>query len=200
MLTHTFCRLALAATFVCLSPEVFAQRGGGKGGGGMCRGNMGSAGATTGQMGGRMRRGAGMAGQRGSNRSGANGMAGMNMRNQINGAANSFQGNTSAQPTPDQFVQTAMQFDRDNDQQLNREELTIIASAVITELQSRQSLRRSRRQQSRRSQWSESTNSSQTSKEEAFVNRAMTFDRNNDGTLSTSETAQMARALIRSLS
>jgi Ca2+-binding EF-hand superfamily protein len=200
MSTHPFWRLALAATFVCLSPEVFAQRGGGKGGGGMCRGGMGSSGAMNGAMAGRMGRSAGMAGRRGPNSTGANGMAGMNMRNQMNGPVNSFQRNTMPQPTPNQFVQTAMQFDRDNDQQLSRDELNIIASVVISELQSRQPLGRSRRQQSRRSQRSGSINSSQPSMEEAFVNRAMTFDRNNDGALSTSETTQMARALIRSLS
>jgi hypothetical protein len=101
----------------------------------MCRGGIGSSGAMSGGMGGRMGRSAGMAKQHGPNSTGANGMGGMNMRNQMNGAINSFQRNTMPQPTLDQFVQTAMQFDRDNDQQLSRDKLNVIASAVISELQ-----------------------------------------------------------------
>ena len=77
-----------------------------------------------------------------------------------------------------------MQFDRNNDQQLSQAELNAIASAVISELQSRHPPGQSCCQQPRHPQRSGSMNRSQPSLEQVFVSRAMTFDGYNDGTLS----------------
>ncbi len=207
MFTFRLFRFAIVTLAVCFTPEAIAQPGGG----GMCGGRMGSSGGMMGGMTARM--GSTMMGQgrQGTNQRGGNGFSGMNglnglmqlslnqmgqgQRQGAGGNRRMRQQNTMAQPTPAQFVQAAMRFDRNDDQQLDQQELNLVASAVISELQSRRiSPRQSR---TRRAQPS---NTSTSSMEETFVNRAMKFDRDNNGTLSSSETTRMAAALIRSLS
>lgn len=152
----------------------------------------------TGMMGQAMR-GAEMMGQGMRTGGNAGAMVAFGMQNQMSrgrprnngGNANGFNAPGRPHPTPAQFTQTAMQFDRDEDQQLNRDELQQVASAVISELRSMQW-----RQSGTRRRSTPDTQQMQ----EAFVNRAMKFDRDNDGTLNSSETSRMARALIRSLS
>ena len=109
-------------------------------------------------------------------------------------------------PTTTQFVQAAMRFDGDGDQELNGRELKLVAAAVVKELRAREQLDEpgqplargtSLRNQSRRRVLPpDSTTPELTS---AFVKKAMTFDRDNSGTLSSRESLAMAAALIRTL-
>ena len=101
------------------------------------------------------------------------------------------------------FVRRAMTFDDDGDQQLNRNEMNDIAAAVIAELRAKQGQPRSSRRSSRRRQSQQSISGrtrSANTMQETFVTRAMSFDQNDDGMLSSSEAQRMAKALILSLS
>ena len=111
--------------------------------------------------------------------------------------------NRQRQPSSDQFVRAAARFDLDQDDRLDQEELTQVASAVLAELKQLQ-----RRKKRKSASWSRKTGkqafpSSQLSSEqlvEAFVARCMEFDTDDDNALNAAETKRMATALIRSLS
>ncbi len=204
--------LAVTAACVILSSDTFAQRGGG----GMCGG--GSGGGMMSGLAGAMA-GSGMAGSgfggRGGMMQGANSsLSTLSMLSQMaqmqaaqgvasgpmcipsRGAMARQTARRQPWPTATQFTRTAMRYDRDDDQQLDRDELNEVAAAVIAELQARQGHSQQLFASASRSGSEPTTQTMQ----ETFVNRAMDFDRNDDGMLSMSETTRMARALIRSLS
>jgi|GEM_PF-2195346 len=197
MLSNRLPTFAAAAALTLLCLPAYGQQGGG-----MCPGGGGGGGAG----------GRGMGGGRGNG--GANGMSAFNMLNQMaqaqqmqtaaNAAAARAATENRLQATTSQFVQTAMTFDQDADQMLDREELTQVAAAVIAELETRQGRSPRRRQKTRTRRTAQETESTSSPvanpMQERFVARALSFDRNKDGKLNSAETSQMARALIQSLS
>ena len=198
MLLKSVSILASIVALVCLSSQAIAQRGGG----GQCgAGARATGGMMTGRAGGRATTGT----RRGRGNRNAPGNLMTLGRLQQGGRQNSPRvQNNRPQPTAAQFARTAMGFDRDQDQQLNRNELNQVAAAVISELQSRRQATRQRGRRQPRSSRSAAGDISEPNltqqMQEAFVNRAMTFDRDNDGVLTSAETIRMATALIRSLS
>lgn len=106
------------------------------------------------------------------------------------------------QPNPDQFVKASGRFDRDNNHQLDRNELTQVATAVVKELRQRRGAQKSRTSVSHAATGHAKFPSSFPSAEEmveSFVTRSMTFDADGDDALDAAETKRMAIALLRSL-
>ena len=203
--------LALCIAAILLADHACAQRGGGTGGGcprggggrGMCSGANGIGAATGGTQ---------------SSTTGAEFFAGDAMMNQQarmrHQGMTSSQGNTGsgipavniARPTAAQFVQTAMTFDRHEDGELNEEELTLVATAVITELQTRRQQRHevmahagAFQSQTQSASSGLPSNATMTQMTTAFVTRSLTFDRDSTGTLNTQEMRGMANELIRQI-
>lgn len=202
-----------AATLIVCTTEVSAQPGGG-GGGGACAamsggpGGGGPGGGGMGVMGGRF--GGGMGTMTGAGVS----LTQLSMLNQMAQIQNRQQpnrpgpGTAGAQPqrqrpTAGQFTRAAMEFDQNKDRQLDEDELNSVAMAVIRELLARNPRRPPRPPASGRNaaDRTDQTAAPTTQQmQDAFVERAMDFDRNGDGTLSQSETSRMARAFLRTLS
>lgn len=192
--------LTTATALLLFSSETPAQPGGG-GGGGMCAGMSGGGAGMAGGFG----RGNGMTAGN------ANGFMALNMLSQMAQAQVGRQrgpaGNNgpaaqrNQRPSAAQFTRTAMRFDQNEDRQLDEDELNQVAVAVIRELQSRRGRPPARQAASVRPAESRVTTQPDTREmQEAFVSRALQFDRDGDGALSQSETTRMARALIRTLS
>jgi len=98
-----------------------------------------------------------------------------------------------------------MNFDNDQDGELNEEELGLVAAAVVTELQSRrqqnQHLVANTAFQTTRPAIPNALPPRPTTAEmtAAFVTKALSFDRDGSEGLNTAETRVMATALIRTL-
>ncbi|MEZ6125843.1 MAG: hypothetical protein R3C49_22175 [Planctomycetaceae bacterium] len=95
-------------------------------------------------------------------------------------------------PTPQQFVQAAGRFDRNGNQQLERNELTAMAAAVLKELQQRNVIIAGNRP--------DGTAMTRSHMVEAFVSRCLHYDADHTESLDSVETTRMASDLLRSLS
>ena len=121
------------------------------------------------------------------------------------GNTNSTMNTVQARPTTAQFVQKAMSFDRNGDGLLNEGELTQVATAVVAELQNRQLRSNGISSNSfLRIKQSASTNSlsagnATSQMATVFVSKALSYDKDANGTLDAKETKAMASALIKTL-
>ena len=118
------------------------------------------------------------------------------------GAVNNFAANVPAKPkpTPAQVVKAAGKFDTDRDHQLDREELSEMATAVITEL--KRTSETHFEKLTRRTASVDGKLAKPPTAEEikaAFVEQCRKYDRDDDKTLDAVETRRMAAALIKSL-
>lgn len=224
--------LALCIATILHADLACAQRGGGQGGGGLrggAGGMMGGGGPQgAGMMGSAGGGGRGMcSGANGNNAAtdgtqasttGSGFFAGDAIRNQQgrmrHQGMTSSQGNTgsgipaanTARPTAAQFVQAAMTFDHNEDGELNEEELTLVATAVITELQTRRQQRHeimahagAFQSQTQSASTGLPPDATMTQITTSFVTRALTFDRDSTGTLNSQEIRGMATELIRQI-
>lgn len=121
------------------------------------------------------------------------------------GKTNSTANAAQARATAAQFAQKAILFDADGDGELDQKELTQVATAVIDELQLRQqcsgrlvskSFFRIKRDTAADAMGAASTTTQMTA---AFVAKSLTYDKDHNGTLDTTETRALANALIRTL-
>lgn len=212
----------LCAVFVLADPAC-AQRGGGPRGGG---GGGGGRGAGQGGSGAGGAAGAGpgggiCAGRDGSGMGPGESQANGGMMNFLAGAARgqgpqrgpgmmqrqgnqSFQSNMATagrnRPSATQFAQAALRFDRNGDAELDSDELALVARAVMAELRTQQPARFS--PAAGMGMPSDRPGSAQSAAPEmttAFVRKALTFDRDQSGTLNVSETRVLAAAFIRTL-
>ena len=119
------------------------------------------------------------------------------------GTTNSTANVPQARATAAQFAQKAMSFDADGDGELNQNELTQVATAVIDELQLRQQRSGSLASNSffriKRDSALDAA-STTTQMTAAFVAKSLTYDKDHNGTLDNAETRALANALIRTLS
>ncbi len=228
MLNSVIRTVAIVCVLGILSTSAMAQRGGGgpRGGGGGGRGGGpggfgGGTAANTG--GGRMCSGmnsAGTAANAVQNSSGianffANNAANSNLANPFANRQQQrtrpFQNNSTAvanaanrnRPTSAQFIRAALRFDADNDSELDESELTEVATAVINELRRRQPMRTmginalAGLQRPPRPTIPPDVPMNELTA--AFVTKALTYDRDDNGTLNAAETRALATAFIRSL-
>ncbi|MEQ9410466.1 MAG: hypothetical protein RIK87_22215 [Fuerstiella sp.] len=102
----------------------------------------------------------------------------------------------------EQFVKAAGRFDHDGNGRLDREELILVATAVVAELKQRQpqASRPPAGQPAKTGQPGMPPPPSDEQMVETFVTRCLTFDKDKDQALDAAETKRMAAALIRSLS
>ncbi|MEZ6059686.1 MAG: hypothetical protein R3C19_04925 [Planctomycetaceae bacterium] len=103
-------------------------------------------------------------------------------------------------PDVDQFVRNVKQFDRDQNELLDKDELRQVGLAVIKELQQMRG-RNSPEVANAYANGDVSGNKQPTTGQlaEIFVQRCMAYDANRDQALNATETKRMAAALIRSL-
>ena len=97
-----------------------------------------------------------------------------------------------------QFVRAAERFDADKNKQLDKDELERVATAVVEEISR---LDQSHQPEAFRAAYSdEDKKKEDTDKEiiDSFVKRSLSFDSNEDESLSSAETRKMAAAFLRS--
>ncbi|APZ90768.1 hypothetical protein [Fuerstiella marisgermanici] len=217
--------IAIVCVFSVLSDFAVAQRGGGGGPRGRAGGQGGLGGGGNASTGGggmcsRMS-GSASSGNQGNAITGnffANSAGGSNLMTPMAGMRQQrgqrLQNNAVAaganrnRPTADQFVRAASRFDADSDGELNETELTEVATAVINELRSRQHASPPRASGNRsvvagnqgRPANAIPPNASMEKLTNAFVSKALSYDRDNSATLNAAETRALATAFIRSLS
>ena len=140
------------------------------------------------------------------------------MQNSLLAAEMAARQSQKAVPTPEQFVAAAMNFDADQSTELDSAELTLVATAVMTELRMRQRGMPNRETSAdngltafspppprppndgRTPAVPSSPAAVMQQMTAAFVNKALTFDVDGSGALNAAETQQMAIAFLRSLS
>lgn len=128
-----------------------------------------------------------------------------NNRGSAVNSTNALAAANQVRATAAQFVRRAMGFDSDGDGELNEEELALVGAAVVKELQSRRQQNQNRLASTTfptASPASPNVEPPGPTMEEmtaAFIARALTYDRDQTGSLNTAETRVMATALIRTL-
>jgi hypothetical protein len=112
-------------------------------------------------------------------------------------------GNATSRPSPKfsagQFVRATKRFDKNEDGQLDVDELNKVAAAVVAEF--RKLNGHSDQTPSIQVDKADETSSTSSAEQmvEAFVKRSLTFDKDEDKVLNSAETKRMAAALVRSL-
>ena len=218
MLKKTIVFVALLCVAGILADHAFAQRGGGRGGqggggstmsGGMCSRTNGAGTTANGTQ--SSNSGASFFGNDSGNENQQNQTRNMQQqavpgaRNNMTGTASSAQA-SGRRPTATQFAEAALKFDADADGELSSAELTQVAAAVIKELQARQQVQPGPMKGGNGMPGPQGAKGNEilpnvTLQEmtTTFVTKALTFDRDESGTLNAAETQALATALIRSL-
>ena len=105
----------------------------------------------------------------------------------------------NARPTPARFAQAAMRFDANADRQLDQVELVQVAAAVIAELQNHAAAAGRQSQNPSILTDASSERKSHQRMATAFVAKALTFDRDSNGSLNQTETRILATAFLKSM-
>lgn len=103
------------------------------------------------------------------------------------------------QPTVQQFVVAAGNFDRNADRALDKDELTLLANAVLTDLHRGGQLPAAWRFGNPHQKRLPDTTPSADEFRDAFVARSLTFDKDDSATLDEAETRRLAAVLLGTL-
>lgn len=107
-------------------------------------------------------------------------------------------GPKTPRPTAIRFAAQARKFDQNRDSRLNRDELEKLVSAAVVELKQTPAVYR-KLKQGAQSNLQAGTPITEKAVTDAFLRKCLTFDRDQDGALSSHETEVMAVALMRFL-